>query len=51
MTHLTVLGAGGYGLENLAALATVPPSGATIVVGGPKHLNASGGPTRAFALF
>ena len=50
-THLTVLPAGKYGLENLAALATVPPSGATIIVGGPKHVNASGGPTRAFAVF
>jgi kynurenine formamidase len=50
-THLTVLPAGKYGLENLAALATVPPSGATIIVGGPKHINASGGPTRAFAVF
>jgi kynurenine formamidase len=49
--HLTVLPAGRYGLENLAALGTVPPSGATIIVGGPKHLAASGGPTRAFALF
>jgi kynurenine formamidase len=50
-THLTVLPAGKYGLENLAALASVPPSGATIIVGGPKHINASGGPTRAFAVF
>jgi len=50
-THHTVLGAGAYGLENLAALAAVPPSGATIVVGGPKHATASGGPTRVFALF
>jgi kynurenine formamidase len=49
--HLAALGAGKYGLENLAALATVPPSGATIVVGGPKHVDASGGPTRVFALF
>ena len=50
-THLAVLGAGKYGLENVAGLAAVPPSGATIVVGGPKHEGASGGPTRAFALF
>ncbi|HEY8445651.1 MAG TPA: cyclase family protein [Thermomicrobiales bacterium] len=49
-THVTVLGAGKYGLENLANLATVPPSGATIIVGGPKHENASGGPVRALAL-
>ena len=50
-THKTVLGAGRYGLENLAALGTVPTAGATIIVGGPKHANASGGPTRVFALF
>ena len=50
-THKTLLGAGHYGLENLAALGTVPTAGATIIVGGPKHANASGGPTRVFALF
>ena len=50
-THVTLLGAGKYGLENLAALGTVPASGATIIVGGPKHVNASGGPTRALAVF
>lgn len=50
-SHITALGAGKYGLENLANLALVPPAGAFIVVGGPKHLNASGGPTRALALF
>jgi kynurenine formamidase len=50
-THLTVLPAGKFGIENLAALASVPPSGATVVVGGPKHINASGGPARTLALF
>jgi kynurenine formamidase len=50
-THLTVLPAGKFGLENLANLSTVPPFGATIIAGGPKHINASGGPTRALALF
>lgn len=49
-THVTVLSAGKYGLENLANLAQLPANGATIVAGGPKHLNASGGPTRAIAL-
>ncbi len=49
--HINALSAGLYGLENLAALTAVPPVGATILVGGPKHANASGGPTRAFALF
>jgi len=50
-THLTVLSVGKYGIESLAALDTVPPSGATVIVGGPKHLAASGGPTRVLALF
>lgn len=50
-THVTVLGAGKYGLENLAGLAGVPPSGAMVVVGGPKHKNASGGPARVLALW
>lgn len=49
-THLTVLPAGKYGIENLANLATVPPAGATIIIGGPKHRTASGGPVRALAL-
>jgi kynurenine formamidase len=48
-THVSLLGAGKYGLENLAGLGNVPPSGATIVVGGPKHLGGSGGPVRALA--
>ena len=49
-THVAVLSAGKYGLENLANLAQLPPTGATVFAGGPKHLNASGGPTRAIAL-
>jgi kynurenine formamidase len=49
-SHLTFLPAGKYGIENLANLGTLPPVGATIIVGGPKHLGASGGPTRAFAV-
>lgn len=49
-SHVTFLSAGLYGVENLYNLARVPPIGATIIVGGPKHVNASGGPTRAFAL-
>jgi kynurenine formamidase len=50
-THVTVLGAGKYGLENLANLAQVPPSGALLFVGGPKHKGASGGPVRAVAVW
>ena len=45
VAHLTVLGAGKYGVEVIADLASVPPAGATIVVGAPKHLGGTGGPS------
>jgi kynurenine formamidase len=51
VTHVTVLQTGKYGLEGLAALASVPPVGALIVVGGPKVVVGSGGPSRVMALF
>jgi kynurenine formamidase len=50
VAHLALLGAGKYGVELMANLASVPPSGATIIVGGPKHAGASGGPARVFAV-
>ena len=50
VAHLALLGAGKYGVELLANLAMVPASGATIIVGGPKHEGASGGPVRVFAV-
>jgi kynurenine formamidase len=50
-THVAICGSGRYGIENLANLRQVPPVGAYVVIGGPKHRAASGGPTRAFALF
>jgi kynurenine formamidase len=50
VAHLALLGAGKYGVELLANLAMVPASGATIIVGGPKHEGASGGPARVFAV-
>lgn len=50
-THVILLGAGKYGLEGLAALESVPPAGGLVIVGGPKFLNASGGPSRVMALF
>lgn len=50
-SHVTLLGAGKYGLENLANLASVRPSGAMIIVGGPKHKGASGGPSRVMAIW
>ncbi len=39
-----------YGVELLANLGAVPPAGAMVVVGGPKHRGASGGPVRVFAV-
>ena len=50
VAHLALLGAGKYGVELMANLASVPPSGATIIVGGPTHEGASGGPVRVFAV-
>jgi kynurenine formamidase len=50
VAHLAILGAGKYGVELLANLGTVPPAGATVIVGGPKHRGASGGPVRVFAV-
>ena len=50
VAHLVFLDAGKYGVELLANLNTVPPSGATIIVGGPKHEGASGGPCRVYAV-
>lgn len=48
--HFSVLPAGKYGLENLANLEEVSPAGARVVVGGPKHEGATGGPARVFAV-
>ena len=50
VAHLALLGAGKYGVELLANLNAVPPSGATIIVGAPKHEGASGGPCRVYAV-
>ncbi len=50
-THFTLLGAGKYGLENIASLANVPATGALIIVGGPKITTGSGGQSRVMALF
>jgi kynurenine formamidase len=48
-THLTLLPAGKFGIENLANLGSAPASGAWVIIGGPKHVNASGGPSRVLA--
>jgi kynurenine formamidase len=49
--HKTWLGAGKWGLECVANLSEMPPAGATVFVGGPKVSGASGGPTRAMAIW
>ena len=48
--HYAWLPSGRWGLENVANLADVPPRGATLVVGAPKHYGGSGGPVRLLAL-
>ena len=49
-THFTVLGAGKYGLENIANLGEIKDSQATIVIGVPRWEGGSGGPCRVLAL-
>jgi kynurenine formamidase len=46
-----VLGAGKWGLECVANLSKLPPAGATVFVGAPKVIGASGGPTRVLAVW
>jgi kynurenine formamidase len=50
-THVIVLGANKWGIENLANLARIPESGATVFVGVPKVKAASGGPARVVAVW
>ncbi|MEJ6402533.1 cyclase family protein [Yoonia sp. 2307UL14-13] len=49
-THYAWLPSGRFGIECLANLDQVPASGATIVIGAPKHAGGSGGPARIFAM-
>jgi kynurenine formamidase len=49
--HLTVLGADKYGVENLANLKRIPPSGARVFVGVIPWQKGSGGPCRAVAVW
>jgi kynurenine formamidase len=49
-THYAWLPTNRWGLEAVASLAELPPTGATLVVGGPKIKGATGGPSRVFAL-
>lgn len=48
--HKAWLPSGRWGLENVANLDKAPASGATVVVGAPKVKDATGAPTRVFAL-
>lgn len=48
--HFSWLPAGRYGIEAVANLENLPPSGATIIVGAPKVRGGTGGPARVFAL-
>ncbi|MBC8049657.1 MAG: cyclase family protein, partial [Chitinophagales bacterium] len=48
--HHAWLGGGRWGIESVANLSTLPPVGATLVVGAPKIEGASGGPSRVIAL-
>lgn len=49
-SHYAWLPSGRFGIENIANLDKVPASGATLVVGAPKHKGGTGGPARIFAL-
>ncbi|ABU60083.1 cyclase family protein [Roseiflexus castenholzii] len=49
--HYTILPTNRWGLENLANLEAIPPSGATLFVGAPKIAAGSGGPTRVMAVW
>ncbi len=49
-THYAWLPTGRFGIECLANLNRVPASGATLIIGAPKHRGGSGGPARIFAM-
>ena len=48
--HYAWLPANRFGIECMANLDALPASGATLVVGAPKHRGGSGGPARLIAL-
>jgi kynurenine formamidase len=48
--HVSWLPSGRYGIENLANLDRLPPTGAVAIVGAPALAGGSGGPTRVLAL-
>jgi kynurenine formamidase len=48
--HTSWLPSGRFGIENLANLDRLPPTGAMLVVGAPRFEGGSGGPARVLAL-
>ena len=48
--HSYFLGAGKYGLTQLANLALLPPTGAVLIAGPLKLVGGTGSPTRVLAL-
>ncbi|GGL69333.1 cyclase family protein [Wenxinia marina] len=48
--HYSWLPSGRFGIECLTGLDQVPATGATAIVGAPKHRGGTGGPGRVFAL-
>jgi kynurenine formamidase len=48
--HLAWLGAGRWGIECVAGLADLPPTGALLVGGLPRIAGGTGGPARVLAL-
>lgn len=49
-THYAWLPSGRFGIECIANLDKLPASGATLVIGAPKHKRGTGGPARIIAL-
>ena len=50
ITHYTWLPANRWAVENMANLDQLPATGATLIVGAPKHQGGTGGPCRLIAL-
>jgi kynurenine formamidase len=48
--HYSWLGSGRYGIENIANLDAVPPAGAMLFAGVPKHRGGTGGQARVIAM-
>ncbi len=49
--HRLWLGAGRWGIEAIANLDSLPEAGAAVLIGAPKVLGATGGPSRVLALY